>query len=525
MANSDAEEFRQLAKVAQEKKAAAERRLLEKAKAAADLKRQQANVLRAEKAAAARKAREQVAAQKAQDEKIEHILELSFEAAKANLTYIETPLLSDQIAKRLRLLGLVTSMSESHESKRAKALARESTVQVGEFTSLLTDFRKRFTTYLSQLGAAAEVVVLQNALFRIEPDNFWSEFDNFQSTTIAFSEQRVLAVERQLLATSERIDRAKEMQDLCEAKISQATKHIASASGAPSLSGVALLHRRMNTDLPKVTIQSNPEFRNYFLETVDMALDGCSEIVFTQRWSNMTRALENHKVGWKLGQNAEFHKCMDEKIAEYIRLNEISADEKQELIAKKQELERTELPVLQAALAAVKDEYKQLKKIGPTLGLLVREIKSHLSTLGREAEVKRKSIARIRAEFEDLKLCPPSISTISWSVTQESSLPSSKESSGFVNKLRYISGPQWDGMYTTIKSIAKRAASAGEVTCTITYTVSSDNRLQLAIGKQKTTIPCISPTEFCTVLQERSGMKCKVLKSTKSQAGTIQLAW
>lgn len=522
MANSDAEEFRQLAKVAQEKKAAAARRLLEKEKAAADLKRRQANALRAEKAAAAQKAREQAAAQKAQDEKIEHLLELSFEAAKANLTYIETPLLPDQIAKRLRLLGLVTSTSESHESKRSKALARDSMVQVGEFKSLVTDFRKRFTSYLNQLGAASEVAVLQNALFRIEPDNFWSEFDNFQSTTIAFSEQRVLAVERQLLAASERIDRAKEMQGLCESKISQATKHIASASGAPSLSGVALLHWRMNTDLPKVPIQSNPEFRNYFLETVDMALDGCSEMVFTERWYNMTRALEKHKVGWELSQNSEFHKCMEEKIAEYIRLNEISADEKQELIAK---LEHTELPALQAALAAVKDEYKQLKKIGTTLGLLVREMKSHLSTLRRDAEVQRKSIIRIRAEFEDLKLCPPSISTISWSLKRESSLSSSMDSSSFVDKLRFISGPQWDGMYTAIKATAKRAAVAGEVTCNIIYTVSSDNALQLAIGKQKPTIPCISPAEFCTVLQARSGMQCKVLKSTKTQAGTIQLAW
>ena len=94
-----------------------------------------------------------------------------------------------------------------------------------------------------------------------------------------------------------------------------------------------------------------------------------------------------------------------------------------------------------------------------------------------------------------------------------------------MDKLRFISGPQWDGMYTAIKAIAKRAASAGDVTCTITYTVSSANCLQLAIGKQKPTIPCISPTEFCTVLQGRSGMKCKVLKSSKNQTGTIQLAW
>jgi len=95
----------------------------------------------------------------------------------------------------------------------------------------------------------------------------------------------------------------------------------------------------------------------------------------------------------------------------------------------------------------------------------------------------------------------------------------------FADLLRFLSGPEWDAMYSPLFAIAKQAASAGATSCSIDCEESDDGYLRLTLGSKAHPIPAMPLEEFCKILAERSNMQCSAVPARKNQKTQVKLTW
>jgi hypothetical protein len=495
MSNNDASELRCLAKMANARRANEERLAKQRETARVELEAQ-----------------------------VSGYLHLCMSAASKNQTTIQVPCLHKEIARRLAEYGLTASSEPSKEAIEIAVLEQALCGQTTELEASFKHFHADFLEYLQASGKLCEHDLrLSKEVESLSLENFEQVFPMLPKLVPNLTDQQLLSIRQAIKSSGKKLNQARSAHADCESEIVLNRRKIENANRAPSSASLTLIEQRMRTNRPTVEVHFNDEFQNYFSDTIDMALEGDGES-FRSRWLAMEKALVDQKIGPTLAQITIFQNCVKQRISGFRTRTKLAPNEIHALRVKNASLDSTVQHKLNRSVQACESELMVLRGQEQSLNQLVYELKSRTERWNKVAAALWQAMNKNKRRIACLQLSPSTVSRISWPVANRSE-PGSAPPSDFAAMLRFISGPKWNTMYATIKAKAKRAATTGDVSCAIAFSIGSDASFHLNVGKTIQVIPCISPAEFCTLLQERSGMKCKILKSKETWNGTIQLSW
>lgn len=509
MSNDDASELRLIATQAQARKTAKDKKIAE----------QNAAVIAAALLHAAETAK--------WEQSIEATLRSCLDAAIACTSSIQSPLLSKHSVKRLSDFGLLVITVPSKTSAKTAELQKEAAEIMDQCWHGIESIKVTINRFPSLSGLNQPYFSKLNSMAAsLRPDNMLIVFNEIQAIAIeqAYHSQEAakVLVERDHAAVAE----VQNALLTCDKTIERNQNRILLANRQPSVEGLTRLRQLMASGLPTVAdLKPTPEFLEYFSETVYMLLKGNHELESTERWHTMTRDLVEADEIVKLEQIEELQLCAKQLADGFSERHKLSPHE---IVTLKQEIQE----IKSFRRPALEKEVEQTVELCDVSSALQAKANDWVETLpivlGRYSRNVYNLYRRIHdngSEIQQLAGYPLKESQISWSLAPNSIPPSSSAFPSFADLLRFISGQEWDDMYSNIKGIAKRAAIAGGNACDISFEYQGDGYMRLHLGKKSPSIPAMPVKEFCKILEQRSKMVCSWIPARQNQLAAIHLTW
>lgn len=515
MPSDDATELRNLATQARKKQAAATKRTRDEEAAVKLLAQQQL-----------RKAQLLARAARQQDREVEKLLTICLSAAKNCMTSIQTPLIPDDIGKRLVSFGLTTATTPSKEATRLALLVKEAEVRKRDFTTQIIKFQNRISDSLASCGHNADSVRrLTRVAASLEPQNFEINFPPFFQLLMEQADQYLSESKAKKLRADGIVRDTQTELDACIEEIDAIQRRLLNANRPISPAGKGLLQQLMASGPPSIGFEPNVEFQKYFALTVELALKGGAEDEVKKRWLSMRTALRTQNIGYELEQIAVFRRHVEHEIQDYSRRYDLTPSIKSKLEMRQLDLEGNLWPKLEADLATVTQAQRAMTEQHDAAKMSVANFKTIPISMRKGAEVFHDFISSNSSEVESLQTFPATVTRITWTAPTRPVIEQRSHVPQFADLLRFLSGPEWNAMYSRLFAIAKQAASAGATSCSIDCEESDDGYLRLTLGSKAHPMPAMPLEEFCKILAERSNMQCSAVPARKNQQVQVKLTW